>query len=471
MMRVAHYGNTANNAYYNTRILRDYAGIASELPIRMFGLTHAISAPAWEAVEFDVPSAEWVPHPDWSMFPEAESLNAELTDLPVRAALEASGEPERGLQARILTWGRARVEPLVGRRWAQPIFDTSYRWVLSRRAGVDEAPDRIDLLYGADSLVHLRMPESYSRVVCLEHGTVRAIAVGSRIELVMRQAYREQVARSQHLWVTNLDPKTLEIAEDVAPGRWSAIPHPYLPDPRVPFAENAQERATLLERTKSSALVLVASSQNSSPHHDKGSATALKAFVELRRKGAEIGLVAVEWGLQLAEAKAFLEREGVAQHVTWVAPMARFRLQRTMANVDVVWDQFGLEAFGGLACRAVEQGTPFVSRGLAPVGEQLIGGPVPWLQAASVEDIVRETLGVLEDESTRGRAEVIASTRSKYRSWLLERHSPELTVQLQRDVYQRIVDGSFERGTAKPDAWATALAESSSPTGNSSGEA
>jgi len=450
-MRVAHYGNTANNAYYNARLLREVAGVESALPIRMFGQMHAISAPAWEAVDFDVPSSDWVANPNWAQFPEASAVNAAFSDLPAESASRAVA-------------ARSRIgAALAGRSWARPIFDMRNRRRLAARAELLESPGTVSVLYGADSLEGLRVPLDAARVVGLEHGTVRWIADGGPEHRLRQAAYRELLARAKHLWVTNLDPRTLEIAEDLVPGRWSAIPHPYVTDPRVPFSDSPERRAALLRASDSSALILLPASQNWRAHHDKGSIKAIEAFIELRHQGADVGLVAVEWGLQLAESKALLERAGVAEHVAWVPPMARFALQRMMANVDVVWDQFGLEAFGGLACRVLEQGTPLVSRGLASIGERLIGSPVPWKHAASVDDIVRQTRGLLDDMHSRGRDLVITQTRARYRSWLVDRHSAELTAALQVEVYSGMAEGEWSPGTAAPDRWKTWLEEHSGP--------
>lgn len=457
-MRVSHFGNTANNAYYNVRLLAEYANIESNLPVRMFGLRHAMSAPAWEAIDFEVPSAEWVARPDWASIPGASAVNAQFSDLGGAATVgAASAQSGRGLEASALLKAGALISPLHGKRWARPIFDLSYGLVLARRPGLAVSDGRIDVLYGADSVSRLRTPRPSPQVVCVEHGTVRWIADGSRATAVFRREYRKQVQRVMHLWVTNLDPRTLEIAEDVAPGRWSALPHPFMPDPRVPFPESAPGRQALLHATDSSSLVFLPSSQNWSKHHDKGSIKALSAFIELRRKGIDVGLVAVEWGLQLEESKALLDEAGVGKNVVWRTPMSRFALQRLMADVDVVWDQFGLDAFGALALRAVEQGTPLVSRGLATVGEELIGGPVPWRPAATIDQIIRETTEVLEDMSRRGRDAVVAETTLRYRAWLLNRHSPALTAALQHSVYEKMSEGTFEPGTAAPDEWAKLL--------------
>jgi hypothetical protein len=446
-MRVRHFGNTANNAYYNARILAENEGIDSDLPISMFGLVHAISAPAWEVVEFEVPGAEWVVQPDWSPLPDAVAVNGEYTDLPQPVSpAEGSGAetlPRNYRSPTFLPGLRRWVNSsMTGKRWAQPLFDEHTRRLLAHRTSIPPADDCIDVLYGADSLTIVK-PSTPARTVCLEHGTIRWIADGSPQLKVDRRAYREQVQRASHLWVTNLDPRTLEIAEDLMPGRWSALPHPYLPDPRAPYAETSR-RGDLLRRTGTSALVLLPSSQNWGKHHDKGSMKALTAFVELRRVGVDVGLVAVEWGLQLAESKAFLAGAGVGANVAWVPPMPRLSMQRTMANVDVVWDQFGLEAFGGLAIRAVER---------------LIGGPVPWRQAATIDDIVRETTQVLDEIAQKGRASVMEDYQTRYRAWFAERHSSLITSTLQREVYTAMLDGSFEQGTAAPDRWAQLVAE------------
>jgi hypothetical protein len=114
---------------------------------------------------------------------------------------------------------------------------------------------------------------------------------------------------------------------------------------------------------------------------------------------------------------------------------------------------------GALALRASEQGTPLISRGLAPAGEALIGGPVPWIPAASTEDIVGRTTAVLDSMTRRGRDTVIAETRAGSRGWLLRRHSPEITAALQRELYARIVDGRPALGSMAPGRWAEMLHE------------
>lgn len=424
----------------------------------MFGLNHAMSAPAWEAVDFQVRDAEWVSNPTWFTFPEAYETNKKFTDIVMSEM--TSNEAE-------ITNYFEKVEKLsfkqhVGRFIARTPFSSSFNNLLLKRnlrsyPALECTASKITMIYGADSLFTLRIPRDPINTVALEHGTIRWIADGAKDGAIWRKKYKEQLQKVNHVWVTNLDPRTIEIAEEFVPGKWSALPHPFMFDERVPYATDELTRTKLLSELDSEALVLLASSQNWSKHHDKGSIKALEAFIELRKQGVAAGLVAVEWGLQLQESKDLLKAAGVSQFVKWVSPMPRHSLQRMMACVDVVWDQFGLDAFGALALRTLEQGTPLISRGLAPAGEQLIGGPVPWIQAISQEDIVRETTKLFLDIRQRGRSVVMNEYSSNYRKWLDNNHSPQITATLQNHVYSALIHNQFETGSAQPSAWANLI--------------
>lgn len=468
-IRITHLGNTANNAFHNVRLLHEYAGIEASLPIQMFTVTHAMSAPAWDVAEFVAPNAAWVAAPDWSIHSSAAAINADFSDLPVAEAHVHSAQPvelsEPPAQERLT------LKQQVGRTIAKTPLYPYLNEALVRRSlhpVSSRSTTELTLLYGPDSLSQLSVGRRDRGLISLEHGTVRWIADGAADGRFARKRYAQQLRNTEHLWITNLDERTFEIAEDVVPGRWSALPHPFMFDERVPFETNAANRASLLQTTNSEALVLVASSQNWSKHHDKGSRKALEAFVALRLAGEPVGLIAVEWGLQLEESKQFLREAGVDEHVHWIAPLPRIPLQQLMADVDVVWDQFGLDAFGALALRTLEQGTPLVSRGLTEVGASMIGSQVPWLLATEIEEIQRRTSDVINHIQRRGREVVMQEFRTNARSWLERYHSPRITAQLQSEVYNAVVSGDWHRGASLPDAWArlvnTSLATDAAPT-------
>lgn len=458
-MKIRHFGNVANNAFQNVLLLDAFAPWRNILPIQLFGLKHAISAPAWEEVDFDPPSADWVVNPNWSLFPEAQSINLEYTDGA------ASG----------LTQSSDRVESLIDETAAPPqtmkqvvfdILNSTFlapqlsRFQLSRALrAVPETvfkEDEVAIVYGSVPPMELKTSEKSGNVVALEHGTIRWIADGPEQDSFWRKEYRQRITAASHVWVTNLDLRTLELAEDLVPGKWSAMAHPFMFDRRVPYDTDEEIRESLLLETDSDFLILMASSQNWSTHHNKGSIRALESFIELRKRGLAVGLIAVEWGAQLSESRDLLEREGLSHFVKWVTPMPRHGMQRMMANVDAVWDQFGMDAFGALALRTLEQGTPLISSGISEEAAALIGKQVPWIKAQSTEEIVTAVCALHQETKVRGREQVIGDSRSIARDWLERFHSPQITAQLQADVYRPLVAGEWGVGDAKVDAWARA---------------
>lgn len=438
--------------------MREYSQWESHMPIHMHGLNHGISAPAWEVSEFITPDANWVSSPNWMLFPKAAEVNSKYSDMKrVQPSITQTGlDSTIDLKAE----GRINLEAVksyVGRQIAKSPFHKPFNSYLVKRS-IRRSPnyqlgsDEISILYGADSLLKMRLPQPHNQVVSLEHGTVRWIADGAKDDAEWRKLYQKQVQKTQHLWVTNLDPRTLEIAEDIMPGKWAALPHPFMFNSAVPFMTDMKKRFEILKVTGSEYLILLASSQNWSKHHDKGSKKALEAFTELRKQGVPVGLVAAEWGLQLQESKDFLASSGLSSHVKWVSPMGRLELQKMMANVDVVWDQFGLDAFGALALRALEQGAPLVSRGLKPEGAALIGSQIPWMNAESVEQIVSQTNQLFLEMQSIGREQVLSDIAHVYRTWLNQYHSPRITASLQDKLYSSmVVDG--QQISVGRDAW------------------
>lgn len=453
--RLNHYGNVANNAFHNKLLMDAYTPWVSNLPIRMFLNNHAVSAPAWETHRFEVPSAEWVANPDWSNDMEAARFNCELTDLSPPASVgydevidlsATTSPPMPGLVSR---FGRfLQQTPLkysVNRiLWAQ---------LRARRSLPENDLGAVNIVYGPSTIGYLGVRSGRERSVGFEHGTLRWMAYGPRSDKALRDAYRKDARRLNHMWVTNLDTPTLDAAEHFFPGRWSALPHPFMPSQELPYAENPAIRQHLRQATSSEALILLPSTQNWTPAHDKGSDKALEAFIGLRSGGHEVGLVAVEMGLQVQEAKEILHAAGVAKFVTWIKPAPRLNLQEIMASVDVVWDQFAGPGFGALALRAMEQGVPFVSQGIEQPAIELIGSQVPWYRASSAEGIVEATSEILSQLSGVESAEYREGLRGKYRGWLMTVHAPQITAQLQNHLYTSLVAPGADIEPLQRDEW------------------
>jgi glycosyltransferase involved in cell wall biosynthesis len=445
-MKVIHLGNTANNAYHNAKILKSEVNVDSVLPIRMFGNTHPISAPAWDEIDFAIPDASWVTFPNWSLIGGQADLNSRFTDITPESTGSHHQKTRASFHHKILSVLR-KLYILKLLNWV--IREISFRV----RRSVPTYRNHITITYGADSVPTLSLNRPSRNVVALEHGQLRWVLNGPKEDRKIRELYKRQLANVSHVWVTNLDPETILAAKSLVPGKWSAFPHPFEFDSRVPYKSDETMRRSFLSSTRSSFLVLLASSQNWSQHHNKGSQTAAEAFVKLRNAGVDIGLIAVEWGLDVERTKQYFLDNKVSEYVSWVMMMPRHRLQKLMASVDAVWDQFGLEAFGALALRAMEQGCPLVSRGLSIEGQALIGSQVPWECAATSEEIVSSTTRIFEGIVRLGRESFHMEAGKTYRAWLDHFHSTSITASLQMDRYNELLSPVEVIRDAEPDAW------------------
>ena len=286
----------------------------------------------------------------------------------------------------------------------------------------------------------------------LEHGTLRYFTSG-HADSTQRDLYLEELSQAQHLWVTNLDEQTLDAAERLMAGKWSALPHPYVLDERAPFPTNFALRDHLLKFTGSTSLVFLPSSLNMEEWHNKGTSTALASFKLLHQAGARVGLVLVRWGLSVSAVERWLADQNLETFVFWMEPQPRITLQQIMASVDVVWDQFALEAMGGLAIKCMEQGAPLVSRGISARGLQLIGEPPNYLTAATPQDVAARSLDVIGISSTLGLSSAHSHFGLPGRNWLVRRHHHEICRQLQVERYRELLTFGTNAPSAHPDAW------------------
>lgn len=435
-LTVRHFGNTANNADYLSRILENLPSVQNAPFIKEFGLKHAISSPAWEHVDFEVRQADWVQNPDWNHVHNAESFTSRVQQH--RAGRRITHHP-------ILRWGSSLLRKSRVLRGIVILAEL----LIAKEAILEE--NQVSVFYGQNFINALKIPSRSGKTILLEHGTIRWCASASTtlVERVQKARYVKSVRAANFLLVTNLDPETLHYANQLAPGRWCAFPHPYIPSGLAPFESDQRKKEKLLRETNSEILVLLASSHNWSATHDKGTGRALQALSTLRKSGYQIGLVTLNWGLDVQRSRDFLEREGLSDCVAWLPAQPRIQLQKLAASCDISWNQFGYDAIGAFDLRMLEQGTPHVSRGLSEEGVQLVGAQVPWSIASTPDEIFSATKTVVSNLNTPGYRD---SVRSEYDSWYRRFHSPDLT----RRLFIRVLGATAtETGglTLPADSW------------------
>jgi len=289
--------------------------------------------------------------------------------------------------------------------------------------------------------------------VLLEHGTVRWSCGEPTGDARERLAYRQMCREADHIWVTNLDVRTIELVEDLAPGRWSAIPHPYHLDPFAPYPEIEGERARLRAALGAEFIIFSGSSLSLGGDQNKGTNFLIDALRDLVNDAREsVGLVVTHWGRDVEAVKDLLVENGINNRVIMVPPMSRTRLQKMMAACDLVSDQFHLDAFGGLAIRALEQGMPVLTRGLSDTAGTLIGELPPFLSAHDADSIRTGILTQMRKVDQLGREQYLRGHREISRGWLLRRHHHDFTAQLQYERYSQLI--SRRPVPAAPNAWA-----------------
>lgn len=481
-----HVGNVANNGFYNHRILKA-AGVPTEGPVQLLRMRHAMSHPAWEMTEvhagpfFKLEFPAWVVRPssfrwNWQVRSVGKGIKIlpALTLLPLlffaeiverrlsRPRQELASDTREGLLKSL-----RRLVPVKLRRFVKPLIRGAreklgaiVRKTTRPEQGIKgfltSRNDLVPIVYGPTVSQEFLATLVDSRpTVMLEHGTVRW-AWENRAKSEQAYGYIEAAKRATHLWVTNLDPATLGAIRDAKIERWSAFPHPYEPNPAAPYPCDRELRKRFRQQTRSEYLIFLPASQNwSLKYHDKGSNKALEAFALLRGAGHNVGLILANWGLEVDASKRFLESSGFSQYTTWVDPLGRLRLQRMLSAVDVVWDQFGLQAFGALALRVTEQGTPMVSAGLTPEAESLVGFKPPWSSALDAEQVVRATLTFFEGFNSEPSSRDALSQR--YRKWFFDCHGPNIATELQQRLLETIIEPS-QTGLGN-DAWSHLVSE------------
>lgn len=450
---IRHLGNTANNAHYNSEIWSTTVGSEVNQEVLEFGLTHAISAPAWETLEFEVPSPDWVDAPDWSEVPGAKEANQHVGHFSrthnglLALSVDRLGRLVRGFSFKLdrFLW---RKFGFVG-----PSFLSGAGLKIFGRAS--KAGD-VTIIYGANFVGSVRLPKRQKGIaVAFEHGTFRwAVSPAQNfLDRRIQKRYLREISKCDVALVTNLDPESIAATREIFNDRWVAIPHPYTPNPEAPYKTDSRVREELLKTTQSESLILLGASHNSSKFHDKGTNRALEAFKSLRERGEAVGLVTIAWGLEVEDSRRKISEWGLDSFVHWVSPLPRKNLQKLSASCDLSWNQFGYDGIGAFDLRMLEQGLPHVSSGIDQFGESLVGSRTPWYGARTPEEIVSQTQSVLKKIRELGRRAVMSDHQEKYHQWLNTYHSSDLTVQIQRQSLDLVLNQTSRNLPINPALW------------------
>jgi len=466
--------------------------MTAPFPASANGIVHAISMPAWEVFDLTARDVSSIDAPIWSEdlhsincrhitrrntpwsfafvrmrsrkecsrpTAQPQKSNLEERHKTVGEPLEVQGTEGLSVTEHVIRWlqrclTRIRFDPtqLAFVRGTSRELSALHAWRFASMRLQSKGP-WVHISNGAMQLPFTN-PRRWGAInVLLEHGTVRWSSSKPTSDARERLGYQEMCKEADHIWVTNLDVKTLERVDQLAPGRWTALPHPYHLDSMAPYPERKGERTFLKGSLDAEFLIFSGSSFSFGGDQNKGTLSLLEAFRDLVHDAkVPVGLVVTRWGQDVDAANALFSKYKLQRRVMVLPPMSRVRLQQTMAACDLVSDQFYLDAFGGLAIRALEQGMPVLTRGLSEMARGVIGELPPFVSAHDNDTIKSQVASQVRLYEQIGREKYLGLHRISSRGWFLRRHHHGITRTLQEQRYAQLTTN--RSAPAIPNAWA-----------------
>lgn len=414
-MRVAVYGNLANTAYIQARLLRR-AGIDAELvmdPLESF----VMSDPRWEDLDIELPTDSL----SIDSLPQAQ-LPSWVRGVGARRA--ASWSRLGRMAAAAATEPRAMVE--AGRRagWRGAVYAGAYGPVIARLRRYDCA-----LVYGLGPIVaalagvpFLMQPFGGDITIVpfadgdgwqgqTEPGTRPPSGPEPYIAALQRYALR----RSNRILVCdpNFDDYIgrLGLAEKAV-----QFGVPIDTDMYAPGNED-DLRHQLLEGREGT-LIFVPSRQD---WYWKGSNLMLEGFARAARDRDDVVLACAGWGVDLDRSRRLIAELGIGPQVRLLEhAMSKPRLLRYYRAANIVMDQFFLGAYGGSSLEAMSCARPLLIYLNRDLFESRFPEFPPVVNVRRPEEIAAALTSLIDNPRQQ------QDIGNRARAWVIANHGPPL---------------------------------------------
>lgn len=293
--------------------------------------------------------------------------------------------------------------------------------------------EHYDLVQGYATAPILPLIAGKKPYSAFEHGTLRSIPYEENPQgRLCAISYKH----ADHIFVTNFD--CLESARYLAPGNFTLLNHPYDEDqPEYVASDWQSQRAKLLEGLQADFLLFHPTRHDwveGTGYADKGNDLLLHSFGKLvKHHGLKLGLVCCDWGGNVENSKALLEKYGVSNHVTWVKPLGIVAYTRMCKAAHIVVDQFKLGAFGGVTFKALAAAAPV----MIYLDEERIVKQYPEIPPVincSTEAEILEQISYWYYH-----IDALADLGLKGRGWMKRNHSKSDTINRQIDVLRKLI--------------------------------
>jgi glycosyltransferase involved in cell wall biosynthesis len=285
--------------------------------------------------------------------------------------------------------------------------------------------------YATDGIYPLLCNQKY---FAFEHGTIRDMPY----EETQRGRFCALTYRlAAHCFVTNSD--CVKSAEYLSPGRFSTINHPYDEDRPIRVSRDEKLRAGLCRELNCSHLIFHPARQDWVPgtgYADKANDKFWKAMRLLREQGVDVGVIATNWGSNIADSKKLIKTLGIEAHVKWVPALASYAFEKMFAQVDLVADQFFLGAFGGIVPKALASSRVVVTYLKLGDLEGIYDEPPPVLVANTEFKIADQIKEVLANDELRRDLEC------RGRDWVEQYHGKRELINREVAVFRKSLGDS-----------------------------
>ena len=434
-MKIAVYGNLANNAYIQARLLRR-AGVDAELVLDPFERGFVMSDPRWEDLDLELASDNLspaalprTPLPDWVR----DELPEDTPTWVRRAELaRASMRGYRSLVAAYRTAG-----------WKAVPYVAAYAKVIQRLRSYDCA-----FVFGVGPIMASLAGIPF---VTLPFGgdiTIAPFADGDGWlgqqdpgtrppggpEPFIAALQRHGLSRTDRLLLC--DPGFFDFVERLGlldramPFHFGIDTEMYSPAPEHEI------RRKLLGDDTNRILIFVPARQD---WYWKGSDLMLKGFAAATAGREDVTLVCAGWGDDLERSRQLITDLGIGSKVRLLDyALSKQRLLRYYRAADIVMDQFTLGSYGGSSLEAMSCAKPlFIHIDEASFRAHGDGAP-PVVNVREPGDIAARLSELFDSPERR------AQIGTEARRWVVERHGPrsiERVIELCRAAYERAGQG------------------------------
>lgn len=282
--------------------------------------------------------------------------------------------------------------------------------------------------YAIDGYIPLY--NAFPHYCAYEHGTLRTLPFEmTQAGRLCRLAYR----CAEAVFVTNVDvlPSVGKLSLD--PSKVVCLPH----------ACDDQDILAVARRNSASrpradgVITFFAPARHhwssGGPSWEKGNDRIIRAAAMLRKEGARIEVIAIEWGQEVAKSKQLIAQLGCAEIFRWVQPMHKRELWKAFLEAHCIVNQFRVPAIGGIDFEALILGCRLITWVDPAAMKQFFGAAPPILSASSVDEIAEQMRRVVSDPAD---TEAIGTGG---REWGRLYHSTERVMSLQVDAYKRML--------------------------------